>query len=142
MRHSPPPGIDYLITIAAGVVWALTALTACPPSTSPREVVAVAVQAADAACTLLEGITPNRTVVQVCATAEEVGAVAEFISGFLRHGTPRTATLGGAQAAAEGRCTPLPGTPVCATREELGAGVQALLVRRRTVYLAGDGGVP
>ncbi len=141
-KPQPPaagPGILSMLLLVLGLS---LGVVACPQGApSPKQVVGAGVVAADAACTILEGLTPNRTVIQACATAEEVAAIADFVAKFLRHGDApaRTATLSDARTAAEGVCTPLPGTVVCATREELGAGIQALLVRRRAPFTDAGG---
>ncbi len=84
---------------------------------------------ADPICQLLEGLTENRTVINVCATVEEVADIANTIIRLFPSRKLGASPDGGAA------CTPLPKTSVCATREELGPAIQALVAKRRAALL-------
>jgi len=79
-----------------------------------------AVQTVDGVCTLLEGITQDRTVLDVCATVEEIATIAAFIALHVRR------DLGAPDAAAP--CTVV--ANMCATSEELGPALQFILAKR------------
>jgi len=98
----------------------------CKPSEAPGLLEAGA-PPVGAICTWLEGLTSNQTVISICADAEEVLQIATQIAPLL---SPQ---------ADGGTCTPLPGTTVCATREQLGPAIQQVL-RRRQARLIIDAG--
>lgn len=103
-----------------------------PPSTA--ELIEAGIAVVNSTCTLLEGVTQNLTVVSICATLEEVATIATFVSQFLKRELPYT-------GAAPLPCTPIPGTEVCATREELGRGIVFVLAKRRARLMMPDAGV-
>lgn len=121
-------------TLQAGL--ALVALTficalvggseGCKPSEAPGLLEAGA-PPVGAICTWLEGLTSNKTVIAICADAEEVLQIATQIAPLL---SPQTDA---------GACTPLPGTSVCATREQLGPAIQRVLYRRQARLLLDAG---
>lgn len=84
---------------------------------------------ANGACTFLEGITQNQTVISICASVEEVAALVGFVSSFLRHG----------QLVDAGACTAVPNTNLCATRAEIGQGISFLVAKRQAMFML-DGG--
>lgn len=105
-----------------------------PPPPSTAELVEAGITVVNSTCALLEGVTQSLTVVSICATLEEVATIATFVSQFLKRELPYA-------DAAPLPCTPLPGTEVCATREELGRGIVFVLAKRRARFLMPDAGV-
>lgn len=73
-------------------------------------------------CSLLEGVDDSGVVRTICATVEEIGQVVSFIL------TLRTASDAGPPA--ETACTVLPGTKLCATKQEIAKGVLWLSQQR------------
>lgn len=137
MNVAPPYPRPPIKLMLAGVLLPMllsAVVGGCQQAPAPATITPIVQAGVNATCTMLEGVTPNKTVLQVCATAEEVAAVADLIARVLRTEKPRSATLSGAQTAAEGGCTPLVGTAVCASREELGVALPVLLARRAAPF--------
>ena len=81
------------------------------------------------ACSWLEGITPGGTLVTICAVAEELLQIADFVRTL----------LGAASSPDAGACTAIPTTNVCATKAQMGQAILEVLAKRRA-RLALDGG--
>ncbi len=77
--------------------------------------------ATDAACTVVEALTPDQTVESVCAMAPEVASIVAFIAS--------TRADAGPARYAE-RCKLIPTTTVCATNAETLAAVRAVKAKR------------
>ena len=105
-------------------------LVACKTAESPIPVITDAGTAiVDNSCTLLEGITQNQTIISVCATIEEIATIASYVANFLHKGATADA----------GTCTSLGKTGVCATKAEIGQGIQLILEKRRIKLLLDAG---
>jgi len=105
----------------------------CRPAAPPTTYVEAGTAVATDLCTLLEGWTENQTVISICATIEEVLLIASTLVPLLP-----------AEAADAGVCTLLPETTACATKKQIGRGIQIVLLKRRARLLldasAGDSG--
>ena len=135
--------IDLLWGLFAGIMAVLfcTFLMHCTPvpvnpthdadasATQSPDYVEAGVQVATGACTFLQGITQNQTVISICATIEEVAQIATFIGSFLRHG----------EIVDAGSCTVLPNSRVCATPAELGKAISFVVTKRQSLFML-DGG--
>ncbi len=125
--------MKIIVTFSA-MLAALT-FTACQPANGPASDAGVWVEAAvgiaDGACTVIEGVTNDGTVRTVCATVEEVGAIANFINK-LRESDAGTKAYRGQACVQVGT--------VCATSYERAQGVLEVS-RLRTRRLLLDGGV-
>lgn len=124
--------IDLLWALFGGIftVLVLYACQGCKTS-PPADAGITEVEAGQAvvtdACTLLTGVTQNQTVIAVCATIEEIAQVVALIA------TLRTADGGHPPLSAESlTCFPVPNNKLfCATPQEIGIGVTALLDARK-----------
>jgi len=114
-----------------GAVLAVVMLQGCTPSQVPDAgpIVEAGAGVANGVCSILEGVTDNQTVISVCATVEEVATIAAWILTFVRADTTDA-----------GACTSLT-TNVCATRAEIGRGIQLVLAKRRAILFV-DAGAP
>jgi hypothetical protein len=121
--------ILFGVLIGGGTVLSGGSLLTCKPGTTPTTIVEAGVQpVVTEACTWLEGVTDNTTVLSICATAEEV----LLIVGIL---TPLLAKEGAPDAA----CTILPNTKICATKKQLGPAILQIVERRRARLLLDAG---
>lgn len=127
----------YLI-LAFDLVLTIIGVGCSKPST-PADHVDAGIAAVEATCSFLEGFTENKTVISVCATLEEIGFIADTILSLFPASRERKSS-----AAPDGgaTCALLSGTTVCATRAEVGAGIKALVQKRRALLLERDGGSP
>jgi hypothetical protein len=114
----PPKGPSML----GGVVLLVVAgVLGCSQPAAPIGVyVEAGTTAVNDACDLIEGVTQNQTVISACATAEEIAFIATTVGQFLRKGSESDAG-----------CTVLPKSAFCATRAEIGRGIELVLERRR-----------
>jgi hypothetical protein len=120
--------------VFASAIAAVSA-AACKPVQGPDAgTIEAGVSVATGLCTLLEGIDDSGVLRTICATVEEIAAVAAFIL------TLRPA--GGSDAGlASAACVPLPGTDLCATSAERAKAVSFLVKLRATrLVLATDSG--
>ncbi len=97
---------------------------AAPTPSSIATLVEGGIAVLNGTCTLLEGVTDNQTLISICASAEEVAGIVQFISGLLRHG----------ETADAGPCTIIPGSTLCATKSELGRAITFTVQKRRAVF--------
>jgi hypothetical protein len=109
------------------------ALEGCPsahvPTTGQAEAGA---QGVGNFCTMLEGITSSGTVASICADAEEVAWIAvQFVKLFGEITVP--------EAGASISCKPIPTTPYCATPQQMGRIIEALVTHRRARFLLDAG---
>ena len=113
------------------------AVESCKPGDTPTVVLEAGVTpVVDQTCAWLEGVTDNTTVLSICATAEEVLVLVGIIAPLLSKSTATSSTPTDA-----GACKMIPSTTLCATREQLGVGILALIERRRARLLL-DAGAP
>jgi len=112
---------DIIIGLLGGTFAVMITGEACKNANAPvAQVEEAGTAIVKDECQLMTGITQNQTILTVCATAEEVLYIATLVSGFLRHG----------QSVDAGTCTPLKGTAVCATPEELGKALVSVIQKR------------
>ena len=82
----------------------------------------------DALCKWIEGLTDVGAIVTICAVAEELGLIASVVAPLL-----------GSESPDAGPCMTIPTTTVCATKSEIGKGIEVVLDRRRARLLLDAG---
>lgn len=132
MRTSILPGVLLTLVLVSGSLIIGTA--DCRPGATPGSVIEAGAPAVLGDCSWIEGITDNATVVAICASLPELALVAEIAASLI------PLASAGRQASASSACAVVPGLKVCATREQMGRGIVAVLARRG-VRLGPDAGL-
>jgi hypothetical protein len=115
-------GIVWGLLLALGL---LSSSTDCRRPDSPVDYEDAGYVIVDSACSFLQGVTTNQTIIAVCATVEEIAFIATILAPLLAKDT-----LDGGPV-----CDPVPNTDLCATPEQMGKAIQALIMRRRRLLL-------
>lgn len=120
-----------------GVIWSLLGAILfvegaadCRKPVDPTDLEA-GIVVVDSACSFLQGVTTNQTIIAVCATVEEIAFIATVLAPLLAKDT-----LDGKAPT----CDPVPNTDLCATPEQMGTAIQALIMKRRALLLTDGGG--
>ena len=123
----PPAGGPVLVALLVMLGAPLACKGANAPSSGDVEAGLVVV---DAACTALEAITDDGAIKTVCATVDEIAAIAKLILG----------ARGDAGRASIGPCKQLT-ADVCATPPEISRGIDHVVTQRRSRLLRDAGPV-
>ncbi len=119
-------GLAAILSLSALIL--VTDCACTKPAEPPITYVEAGTPVAKNVCSLLEGWTENQTIISICADVEEVLLIASTLIPLLS-----------AEAADAGVCTMLPGTTACATKRQIGRGIQIVLLKRRARLLLDAG---
>jgi hypothetical protein len=121
-KRTPPPLPLILVLVGASLVAgaAIPAATiGCEHPPTPAQIKDVT-ETAQGGCRLLQAVTTDGTVRQICATVDEVSLLEQVVLGAREGGAPRAAAS----------CTVV-SERLCATDDELAEGIDAVIAARR-----------